>query len=88
MSRLIDADKLIELFTRDKELLQRGLGIDSKFAYMTADYVIKQIMNQLTAYDVDKVAKALEEFRDEATQFGIGGMVSDMVDVVRKGGVE
>ena len=63
MGRLIDADALIEVFTKDKELLQRGLSKDSKFAYMTADYVIKTISEQPTAYDVDAVEREMEQFK-------------------------
>ncbi len=41
-----------------------------------------------TAYDVDKVVGQLEEFREEMEQFKCGGMLSDMIEVVKAGGVD
>lgn len=41
-----------------------------------------------TAYDVDKVVAQLEEYRKEMEQFKCGGMLSDMIEVVKAGGVE
>lgn len=43
--------------------------------------------NQPTAYDVDKVVGQLEEFREEMEQFKCGGMLSDMIEIVKGGGV-
>lgn len=72
--RLIDADKF------------KGKVIASH----TGSGVIKLIAidEVLTAYDVDKVVAQLEEFREEMEQFKCGGMLSDMIDVVKAGGVE
>ena len=41
-----------------------------------------------TAYDVEKVVGQLEEYREEMEQFKCGGMLSDMIEVVKAGGVE
>lgn len=41
-----------------------------------------------TAYDVDKVVEQLEEFSEEMEQFKCGGMLSDMIEVVKAGGVD
>ena len=41
-----------------------------------------------TAYDPDKVVEQLEEYREEMEQFKCGGMLSDMIEVVKAGGVE
>ena len=40
-----------------------------------------------TAYDVDKVVAQLEEYREEMEQFKRGGMLSEMIEVVKEGGV-
>lgn len=40
------------------------------------------------AYDPDKVVRQLEEYREEMEQFGCSGMLSDMIEVVKGGGVE
>lgn len=42
----------------------------------------------LTAYDPDKVVEQLEGYREEMEQFKCGGMLSDMIEVVKAGGVE
>ena len=44
--------------------------------------------NQPTAYDTDKVVAQLEEYREEMEQFKCGGMLSDMIEVVKAGGVD
>lgn len=44
--------------------------------------------NQPTAYDTDKVVAQLEEFREEMEQFKCGGMLSDMIEVVKAGGAD
>ena len=41
-----------------------------------------------TAYDPDKVVAQLEEYREEIEQFKCGGMLSDMIEVVKVGGVD
>ena len=53
------------------------------------DYdAVKDVINNMpTAYDVDKVVGQLEEFREEMEQFKCGGMLSDMIEVVKAGGV-
>ena len=71
--RLIDADKF------------KGKVIASH----TGSGVIKLIAidEVLTAYDPDKVVEQLEEYREEMEQFKCGGMLSDMIEVVKAGGV-
>ena len=44
--------------------------------------------NQPTAYDTDKVVEQLEEYREEMEQFKRGGMLSEMIEVVKAGGVD
>ena len=72
--RLIDADKF------------KGKVISSH----TGSGVIKLIsIDEVpTAYDVDKVVVQLEEYREEMEQFKCGGMLSDMIEVVKAGGVD
>lgn len=59
--RLIDADVLASEIQETKDLLQKGLGKDAKFAYMSADSVLKTISNQSTVYDPDKVVEQFEK---------------------------
>lgn len=46
------------------------------------------IHRQPVAYDVDKVVEQLEEFRDEMKMFGCDGLLSDLIEVVKVGGVD
>ena len=54
------------------------------------DYdAVKDVINNMqTAYDVDKVVAQLEEYREEMEQFKCGGMLADMIEVVKAGGVD
>lgn len=49
---------------------------------------INLINRQPTVYDPGKVVKQLEEFRPEMEQFGCGGMLTDIIDVVKAGGAD
>ena len=49
--------------------------------------VIYALRDYPTAYDLDKVAEELEGYRKEMEQFGCSGMLSDMIEVVKGGGV-
>ena len=52
-------------------------------------YALEQkIDEQPTAYDVDNVVAQLEEYREEMEQFKCGEMLSDMIEVVKEGGVD
>ena len=50
--------------------------------------VIYALRDYPTAYDPDKVVEQLEEYREEMEQFKCGGMLSDMIEVVKAGGVD
>ena len=74
MGRLIDE---AEVLKRWNELSNRGrTEFDQVIACMP------------TAYDVDTVVEQLEEYREEMGQFKCSGMLSDMIDVVKAGGVD
>ena len=65
MSRLIDADKLIEIM--DDRYKEKVNKVPDNLAegFMQMEKLIKE---QPTAYDVDKVVEELEELRDEAQE--------------------
>lgn len=49
---------------------------------------IKRLLQDVeTAYNVDAVIADIEDFREEAEQFGFASALSDIVEVVRNGGV-
>ena len=76
--RLIDADAL------KKDLKSVTL---SNGTLVNTNAVLYLIEEYPTAYDVDKVVAQLEEYREEMEQFKCGGMLSDMIEVVKAGGV-
>lgn len=72
MKRLIDANNL------------QFNGRNYNKSQMKA--ILDFIDAQPTVYDPDKVVEQLEEFRPEMEQFGCGGMLTDIIDVVKAGG--
>ena len=78
---LIDADTL-------KEYCMNASKSDDDFRGVSLATLASVIDAQPTAYDPDKVVEQLEEFREEMEQFKCSGMLSDMIEVVKAGGVE
>lgn len=58
----------------------------------TCDYFIVDQIEELCRsekiYDLDKVVERLDGFREEMEQFKCSGMLSDMIEVVKAGGVD
>ena len=77
--RLIDSDAL------KKDLKSVTL---SNGTLVNTNAVLYLLEAYPTAYDVDKVVAQLEEYREEMEQFKCDGMLSDMIDVVKEGGVD
>ena len=89
--RLIDADALLEQYNLkdvtkygNKDAEQQAHSYSTMMLYEIAD----MIESAPTAYETDKVVEQLEEFREEVEQFKFGGMLSDMIEVVKGGGVD
>ena len=89
--RLIDADALLEQYNLkdatkygNKDAEQQTHSYGTMMLYEIAD----MIESAPTAYDTDKVVAQLEEYREEMEQFKCGGMLSDMIEVVKAGGVD
>ena len=74
--RLIDEEKLMEDI--QKTITEQSGTIDW----------LNMIYRQPTAYNVDKVVEQLEEFRDEMKMFGCDGLLSDLIEIVKGGGVD
>lgn len=76
MGRLIDAGVVLDNLSGRLESMK--------------DYdAVKDVINNMpTAYDLDKVVEQLEEYREEMEQFKRGGMLSEMIEVVKEGGVD
>ena len=79
--RLIDADVL-------KEYCMRASKSDDDFRRVSLATLASVIDAQPTAYDVDKVVEQLKEYCEEMEQFGCSGMLSDMIEVVKAGGID
>lgn len=73
-------------------LIDAGLVLDNLSGRLESmkDYdAVKDVINNMpTAYDVDKVVAQLGEYREEMEQFKCDGMLSDMIEVVKGGGVD
>ena len=78
---LIEADAL-------KEYFMRASKSDDDFRRVSLATLASVIDVLPTAYDVDKVVEQLEDYREEMEQFKCGGMLSDMIEVVKAGGVD
>ena len=74
--RLIDEEKLMEDI--QKTITEQSGTIDW----------MNLIHRQPVAYDIDKVIENMEEFRDEMKMFGCDGLLSDLIEVVKGGGVD
>ena len=90
MSRLIDADKLIELTQKDMKYAFDNGFIDMAFE---REHLIKVIRNQPTAYDIDKVVEQLEGLSNAEADYYYAKSNDvidreDAIDIVKKGGVE
>lgn len=97
MSRLIDANKLIEEFKNlAKGEVPSCPNIAEYFVSIRVDRIIDRLNNQPTAYDVDKVVKKLEGLvedreediiNDEYT-FGECSAYESAIRVVKAGGID
>lgn len=88
MSRLIDADALIKELVSNE--IQPSKDIENYIEGWCEGYntVVDIINEQPTAYDVEKVVADIEEFYAEAEHYGFASALSDIVEVVKRGGVE
>lgn len=77
--RLIDADAL------KKDLKSVTL---SNGTLVNTNAVLYLLEEYPTAYDVNKVVEQLEEYRSEMEQFGCDGILTDMIEIVKGGGVD
>ena len=75
--RLICADKLIE----QGYILERH-GESNKLLCS------KSIADIPTAYDVEAVVKQIEKFYPDAEHYGFSGAITDIIEIVRNGGVK
>jgi predicted RNA-binding protein with EMAP domain len=88
MSRLIDADKLIEDL---KEYVENIKNIrDDGKCFLTEENVLSIIKEQPVAFDVDKVVEQLEdELRYISLIEGLNYMeFKEAIDVVKAGGID
>lgn len=82
MGRLIYTEILTDYFT------EHDLAFEYAIQHQDRKELERLIAEIPTAYDPDKVVEQLEEFRPEMEQFGCGGMMTDIIDVVKAGGAD
>jgi hypothetical protein len=80
MGRLIDAEHALQRFIKETEASGKDcIHINT----------IKRLLQDIdTAYDVEKVVEEIEEFYEDAEHYGFASALSDIVEVVKWGGVE
>lgn len=94
MGRLIDADELLKEIEKaalevEKKMKDRRTGKTLAQGCLTGLACVREaVKRQPTACVPDKVVQQLEEFRPEMEQFGCGGMLTDIIDVVKAGGAD
>ena len=71
----------------NEEVLMKDIQNTITEKSSTIDWM-NMIYRQPVAYDVDQVVEQLEEFRDEMKMFGCDGLLSDLIEVVKGGGVD
>lgn len=82
MGRLIDAE------IQTDYIVEHDLAFEYAIQHQDRKELERLIAEIPTAYDPDKVVEQLEEFRPEMEQFGCGGMLTDIIDVVKAGGTD
>ena len=82
MGRLIDAE------IQTDYIVEHDLAFEYAIKHQDRKELERLIAEIPTAYDPDKVVEQLEEFRPEMEQFGCGGMLTDIIDVVKEGGAD
>ena len=95
MSRLIDADKLIEILEENNQKLQEQIKDErvevQKVVYeaqlFTGVDIIKLIKEQPTAFDVDKVLEQLEE-ESILAEKKVVVCLDEAIEIVEAGGKE
>ena len=70
----------------DEEVLMEDIQKTITEKSSTIDW-LNMIYRQPKAYDVDNVIKQLKEYIPEMDRFGCGSILSDIIDVVKGGGI-
>lgn len=78
--RLIDADALKQQLVTTAIVNNPDLKI--------ANEICKVVDTRPTVYDAEKVVREVKDFEEEAEQFGVSGMLADIIEVIETGGVE
>lgn len=63
---LISRRILLQKIQEDKEFLQKGLGRNAEYAYISADSIIDKIKSMPIDYDVDKIADRIGELESKS----------------------
>lgn len=81
--RLIDVDALVKRLEKSHEYHAKT---SREEVLLFRD--IRIINEQSTACDLDKIVNQLEQYRSEMEQFGCDGILTDMIEIVKGGGVD
>lgn len=90
--RLIDADEFKKALVKhfDAYFNENGRLMYSDHICTSDDVIdlFNFIDKQPKAYDVNTVVNQLEEYGEELERFGCSGILADMIEVVRVGGID
>ena len=81
--RLIDVDALVKRLEKSHEYHAKT---SREEVLLFRD--IRIINEQSTACDLDKIVNQLEQYRSEMERFGCDGILTDMIEIVKGGGVD
>lgn len=86
MGRLIDADEV------EKKLEKLLCEPDYQHAVESWSVGVNLAQSAIydisTAFDVEDVVKQIKEFYPDAEQYGFSGAITDIIEIVRRGGVK
>ena len=87
MDDLISRSALIKVMEKKYEVAEKkafySVGLSEGF--IVTEEIIKE---QPTAYDVEAVVKQIEEFYPDAEHYVFSGAITDIIEIVRNGGVK
>lgn len=77
-------DRFAEFFLRSRADMDVCCG---KYEHETSE-MLEKAFAESDIYDPNKLIDQLEEYRPEMESFGCGGILTDMIDVVKAGGAD
>lgn len=81
------ADKFKDFFSRVISDIDCN-GMCGRYEKEIAEMFLKAFDDSEESYDVNTVVNQLEEYGEELERFGCSGILADMIEVVKVGGID